>query len=327
LSYYFANFKFANFKFANFKFANFKFANFKDEKMHYLSPCWKSKFIIVFIWILLTTSVKADEVDTKSPELQLANIYHSEIDLQDYWVSEKLDGVRAYWDGRRFVSKQGNAYHAPVWFTENFPAFALDGELWLGRAQFDRLSGIVRKQEALDQEWQKVSYQVFDLPESDDDFNARLSQLTSYFENGHFPPWLKLIPQYKVNNEQALLLKLKAIEAIKGEGLMLHKGRSFYHGGRDDDLLKLKTYQDAEARVVGHLPGKGKYENALGALLVEAVNHVQKGKSFKVGTGFSDFERHNPPDIGSIITYKYFGLTSNGLPRFASFMRIREEAN
>jgi DNA ligase-1 len=295
------------------------------KKMHNLIPCLKSKFIIVFIWILLTTWVEAEVVDAKSPELQLANIYHSDIQLQDYWVSEKLDGVRAYWSGHQFVSKQGNVYQAPEWFTQYFPAFALDGELWLGRAQFDSLSGIVRKQEPIDQEWQKVTYQVFDLPENSADFDERLAYLTNYFVRVNTPTWLKLIPQYKVKNEQELSLRLKEIEENKGEGLMLHKGTSFYHGGRDDDLLKLKTYQDAEARVMGHLPGKGKYEDALGALFVEAVNHVQKGKTFKIGTGFSDLERNNPPDVGSIITYKYFGLTSKGLPRFASFMRIREE--
>lgn len=293
--------------------------------MYHLIPCFKSKFIIVFIWTLLTISVKAEEVHVTSPEFQLANIYHADILLQDYWVSEKLDGVRAYWNGSQFVSKQGNIYQAPKWFIKGFPGFALDGELWLGRGQFDSLSGIVRKQEPIDDEWQRVSYQVFDLPESDDDFNTRIKKLTSFFSHGNIPSWLKLIPQFKVKNEQELMLKLKQLEDIKGEGLMLHKGTSFYHGGRDDDILKLKTYQDAEARVLDQLPGKGKYTNALGALLVEAVNHSQKGKTFKIGTGFSDLERHNPPAIGSIITYKYFGLTSKGLPRFASFMRIREK--
>ena len=295
--------------------------------MYCLNPYWKSKFIIVFVGILLAASVMSNERDVKLPELQLANIYHADIKLQDYWVSEKLDGVRAYWDGHQFVSKNGNVYQAPPWFIQDFPHFALDGELWLGRGQFDVLSGIVRKQNPINQEWRRVSYQVFDLPESDDDFNARLSQLIRFFSNDNLPPWLELIPQYKVKNEQELLSNLKQIEKMTGEGLMLHKGSSFYHAGRDDDLLKLKTYQDAEARVIGHLPGKGKYQNLLGAVLVEAVNHIQQGKQFKIGTGFSDLERASPPKIGSIISYRYFGLTSKGLPRFASFMRIREGNN
>ncbi len=287
-------------------------------------PARHSLYFLIFIWFLPCISVDANELDIQAPALQLANIYNSDIHLHDYWVSEKLDGVRAYWDGNKFLSKQGNIYHAPDWFTEGFPSFALDGELWLGRGQFDRLSGIVRKQVPIDKEWQKVSYQVFDLPENDDDFDGRLEYLKEYFATENTPLWLRLIPQYKIANEPALLQKLKEIEILKGEGLMLHKGGSFYHAGRDDDLLKLKSYRDAEARVLAHFSGNGKYETMLGALLVEAVNHLQEGKRFKIGSGFSDGERANPPKVGSIITYKYFGLTSKGLPRFASFMRIRK---
>jgi len=284
----------------------------------------KSTRLQIIIWILASTSAIAFEANIHAPPLQLANTYHSEIQVQDYWVSEKLDGVRAYWNGHQFISKQGNIYQAPEWFTKDFPPFALDGELWLDRGKFDALSGIVRKELPLDKEWQRITYQVFDLPEHQANFDERLAYLKNYFLKEQAPVWLKLIPQYKVQNEQELLLKLKGIEALRGEGLMLHKGSSFYHDGRDDDLLKLKTYQDAEAQVIGHLPGKGKYSEALGALLVTALNHEAKGKTFKIGTGFSDLERQNPPQIGATITYKYYGLTSKGLPRFASFMRIRE---
>lgn len=280
-------------------------------------------FLLIFTCLIFSISVSSTEIRAQTPALQLANIYYSEIALQEYWISEKLDGVRAYWNGSHFISKQGNIYKAPAWFVEGLPSFALDGELWLGRTQFYTLSGIVRKQEPIDEEWQHVSYQVFDLPESDESFDLRLAQLREFFAKENIPPWLQLIPQYKLKNEQELLLKLKQIENIEGEGLMLHKGSSLYHAGRDDDLLKLKPYQDAEARVLAHLSGKGKYQGMLGAVLVEAVNHIQKGKRFKIGTGFSDLERANPPKIGAVITYKYFGLTSKGLPRFASFIRIR----
>lgn len=281
-----------------------------------------SYFICFFYFSATHAEVNGHHIQI--PALQLANNYHTDIKLQDYWISEKLDGVRAYWDGQQFISKQGNTYQAPTWFVRDFPSFALDGELWLARAKFDELSGIVRKQTPADEQWKKVTYQVFDLPESDENFDSRLAYLKNYFSMQTLPTWLKLITQYKVKTEEELIESLNKVEALQGEGLMLHKGSSYYHAGRDDDLLKLKTYQDAEARVIGHLPGKGKYNKALGALLVEAVNSELKGKKFKIGTGFSDEERKNPPELGNIITYKYFGLTSKGLPRFASFMRIRE---
>lgn len=257
------------------------------------------------------------------PGLQLANIYTPGIKLEDYWVSEKLDGVRAYWNGKHFFSKQGYIYQAPDWFVKDLPEFPLDGELWLDRGQFERLSGIVRKQEPIDEEWALVTYQVFDLPDYPAAFDVRLRKLQDYFQQTATPPWLYLIPQFKLTRQNELNAMLEKVVTDKGEGLMLHKGSSQYHAGRDDDLLKLKTYEDAEAIVLDHLPGKGKHEGRMGALLVKAVNHEQQDTVFKIGTGFSDQQRENPPPVGGLITYKYFGLTSNGVPRFASFMRVR----
>ena len=102
---------------------------------------------------------------------------------------------------------------------------------------------------------------------------------------------------------------------------MLHRADAQYIAGRSDVLLKLKLQLDTEAIVIAHLPGKGKYVGKLGALLVEA----QDGIRFKLGTGFSDAQRENPPAIGSTITYTYLDKTKNGKPKFASFLRVRNE--
>lgn len=102
---------------------------------------------------------------------------------------------------------------------------------------------------------------------------------------------------------------------------MLRKPNSSYEAGRSYNLLKVKTYEDAEATVIAHLPGKGKHSGRLGALLVKLPNGIQ----FAVGSGFSDLERENPPPIGSIITFKYYGYHKSGIPRFASFLRVREK--
>ena len=261
------------------------------------------------------------------PVLQLANHYHQEIEVNSYWVSEKLDGVRAYWTGSQFISKKGNVYPAPEWFTEDFPRFPLDGELWIARNTFDELSGIVRKNKPIDNEWQKVSYQVFDLPQSLEIFDGRLNELKILLNQKKmgFPDWLVLIKQFKAASHDDLMARLDLVVQQGGEGLMLHLGSSLYHGRRDDDLLKLKRYFDAEARVLEHLVGKGKYKGILGSMLVEVIGGSKEKIRFRIGTGFSDEERKYPPPIGSIITYKYFGFTRNGLPRFASFMRVRSE--
>lgn len=278
------------------------------------------KFHIILFLYLLSSSWAFSENKIKSaPDLLLANIYHSDVKLQDYWVSEKLDGVRAYWNGRHLVSRQGNIFHAPEWFLAPMPKTTLDGELWLGRGKFEQLSGRVRQQSPHDSVWRNIKYMVFDLPDNPQPFDTRLKQLNNILSNIK-APHIQLVKQFKMSTHEALMNKLDNIVAQGGEGLMLHLGSSFYENGRSDDLLKLKKHFDAEAVVIRHLPGKGKYKGMLGSLEVETADK----KRFRIGTGFSDAERKTPPAIGSVITYKYFGMTNKGIPRFASFLRVRK---
>ena len=252
--------------------------------------------------------------------VSLANTYRGVVDLSHYWVSEKLDGVRARWDGEALYSRGGNRFNAPAWFIDGFPAEALDGELWMGRRTFEVLSGTVRRKTPDASAWRRVRYMVFDLPGLAAPFDERLQRMRQMFDD---PPssHIALVEQFRVASEGELMATLNRVVADGGEGLMLRDGRSFHRAGRSDDLLKLKTYEDAEAVVVAHLPGKGKYAGQLGALLVE----MPDGRRFRLGTGFSDAERRNPPPLGAMVTYKYAGTTVNGIPRFASFLRVRDE--
>lgn len=274
---------------------------------------------ILFLYLIIPSFSFASDGAKQKPDLLLANIYHRHIKLQDYWISEKLDGVRAFWDGRHLISRQGNIFHAPQWFIKKLPETALDGELWLARGRFEQLSGLVRRQSSNVSSWKNIKFMVFDLPNNLQSFDARLQQLKIIISNIN-APHIQLVKQFKVSTHEILMRKLDNIMLNNGEGLMLHLGASLYKNGRSDDLLKLKKYFDAEAIVIKHHPGKGKYKGMLGSLLVETVDK----KQFKIGSGFSDEERKRPPAIGSTITYKYFGLTNNGLPRFASFLRIRK---
>jgi DNA ligase-1 len=255
-----------------------------------------------------------------APALMLAGVYRPGIELNAYWVSEKLDGVRAYWDGRNLVSRRGNRYRAPAWFTRGFPPVPLDGELWGGRGRFESLSGSVRKQTPVDAEWRQVRFMVFDLPGASGPFGNRLKALGELFADLD-SPYLSLLPQSRVSSHQALMKRLDAVVSAGGEGLMLHRDDAPYRAGRSGDLLKLKPFADAEARVTAHVPGRGKYAGLLGSLEVE----TPEGKRFRIGTGFSDVDRRHPPPVGSQITYRYRGVTRNGIPRFASFLRLRED--
>ncbi|PCI14409.1 MAG: DNA ligase [Thiotrichales bacterium] len=272
--------------------------------------------IITFL-VYFVGAATANPSTPNQPPLPLAHTYTQGLNIKDYWLSEKLDGVRAYWDGKQLLSKQGNIYHAPAWFIANFPSQPLDGELWMKRNSFERIVSIVRDKIPGDG-WQDIRYMVFDLPLKKVAFSARISKLKNLIATLN-SPYLHLVEQSRVSNHDALIKKLDEIVAAGGEGLMLHNGNALYLAGRSHDLLKVKSYQDAEARVIAHLPGKGKFKGMLGALQVE----TDEGKRFRLGGGFSHHERRFPPAIGTFVTYKYYGKTINGLPRFASFLRIK----
>lgn len=252
------------------------------------------------------------------PPLLLANVLGPQVDPTAYLVSEKFDGVRAHWDGKTLRFRSGQTIAAPPWFLSKLPAQALDGELWLGRGRFEELSGFVRKLQPEDVEWRQIQYLVFELPDAPGPFTARAQRIQEMVAAIQWPQ-LVAVPQFRVKDRQELKSKLDEVVRAGGEGLMLHLAEAPYLTGRSDVLLKLKPLSDTEAVVVGHIPGKGKYKGMLGALRVE----MPDGKQFVIGTGFTDAIRKDPPAVGTIVTYTYRGLTKNGLPRFASYLRVR----
>lgn len=255
-----------------------------------------------------------------APDILLANVYRAQIDVTRYLVSEKLDGVRAVWDGKALRFRSGKPIHAPAWFIAGLPLQALDGELWMGRGRFAQLSGAVRKEVPVDDEWRQVRYMIFELPGASGSFRERADQISQLVRQANVA-WLQPVEQFSVAGDTSLRQRLAAVVAAGGEGLMLHRADAVYETGRSDTLLKLKPWLDADAEVIGHRPGKGRHKGSLGALLVR----TSEGKTFLLGTGFTDEMRRNPPPIGTWVTYRYRELTNTGLPRFASFLRIRED--
>jgi len=276
---------------------------------------WRA-FSLLLAIILLTVACVAR---ANPPPVPLANTYQQGVSLQEYWVSEKLDGVRAYWDGEQLLSRKGNVYRAPAWFVADFPGVPLDGELWMGRQRFAELSGVVRKRVPVDSEWREVCFHVFDLPASGP-FHSRYEQLKTWVEKAD-SAYLKLVEQEPATTHAALMAHLDRVVAAGGEGLMLKRHESRYEAGRSDDLLKVKAFEDAEAVVVAHIAGKGRLKGLMGALQVELAD----GRRFRIGTGFSDELRTRPPAPGTRITFKHYGFTATGLPRFASFLRVRDD--
>ncbi|MDP5138281.1 DNA ligase [Rheinheimera baltica] len=253
------------------------------------------------------------------PDLLLAGVYRDNIDVQQYWVSEKLDGVRAYWDGKQLISRGGNVIAAPAWFVAGFPPQALDGELWLGRNKFAETLSIVSKQQPVDSEWQQIRYYLFELPQAAGSFTERINALQRLVAQQN-SRYLMLVPQFRLADNAQLMARLHQLERAGAEGLMLHHQDALYKTGRSHDLLKLKSYQDSEAEVIGYRPGKGKYQGMVGALVVK----TPEGKTFAIGSGLTDELRQTPPRVGAVVTYRYNGLTKHGLPRFARFLHVHQ---
>lgn len=257
-----------------------------------------------------------------APPLMLATTYNGRSDPAGFWVSEKYDGVRGYWDGQRLLTRAGNPIAAPAWFTAGWSATPMEGELWAGRGKFSQAVSTVRQQTPDDSAWRALRFMVFDLPAQGGSFNERLPLLQAYVAQlGQ--AWVQAVEQNQATSAAALRAQLDAVVRAGGEGLVLHRGSAVYAARRSEDLRKFKPFDDAEARVVGQVAGTGKHAGRLGALWLELP--AQEGRAaqrFKLGTGFSDAERAAPPPVGSWVTYRYRGVTDKGVPRFASFLRV-----
>ena len=254
------------------------------------------------------------------PQLLLAESWDGQLDPTGWWMSEKLDGVRASWDGEHFWSRQGNIFHAPSWFTAGLPDSALDGELWLGRKQFQRTVSIVRRHDQ-PSTWKDIVFAVFDAPTLNKPFEDRLGFLGDCLSFQR-TPYARIVEQWYCHGRDHLQSQLDLLTGLGAEGLMLRQPGSRYEAGRSSTLLKVKRFQDAEARVIGHQGGTRRHKGRLGALLAEMANGVR----FAVGTGFTDAQRDQPVPIGSTITFRYQELSDRGVPRFPSFVGIRVDA-
>ncbi|NVO06114.1 MAG: DNA ligase [Rhodoferax sp.] len=252
-------------------------------------------------------------------DVMLAKPWQASLNPADYLVSEKLDGVRALWDGSVLRFRSGRPIAAPAWFVRGLPTQALDGELWAGRRRFDRVSGTVRKEQPVDAEWRAVRYMVFDVPSEAGPFAQRAERLAALVALAKLP-WLQAVAQTRLADGAALQNRLNDVVAGGSEGLVLHRADAVWAAGRNDALRKYKPVPDEEGTVLAQLPGKGKYQGRMGALLLQTPD----GQRFALGTGFSDALRADPPPVGAVVSYRYRDRTASGLPRFASFLRLRD---
>jgi DNA ligase-1 len=253
-------------------------------------------------------------VFAQKPQLWLLKSY-KEQNISGWVMSEKLDGIRAYWNGNELISRGGKKIYAPEWFVKGFPKFELDGELWTKREDFENIASIVRDK-VPSKAWREVNYYIFEVPHAKGSLFERLEKVKP-FENKS----IHILPQIKIKDKKHLENFHNDLEKKGTEGVVVRNPNMPYIAKRTSTALKIKRFHDAECEVIGHTEGKGKYKEVIGALKCRLKN----GIIFKIGTGLSDKERQNPPQIGEFVTFKYQNLTKYGKPRFPVYLRVRNE--
>lgn len=238
-------------------------------------------------------------------------------DVSGWLMSEKLDGIRAIWDGRTLRTRGGKEVAAPQWFMKTLPPFAIDGELWSRRGNFQNIQTIVMDHQP-GERWQELTYNIFDVPDAEGGLQHRLTKLAGWLQL-HPTPYIHILEQIPCRNNAHLEAFRREIEAKGGEGVVVRDPDAPYEKKRTANALKVKSFEDDECVVTAHHGGKGQFVGMLGAFSCRLPN----GKVFKIGSGLKKNDRLNPPAIGATATFKHQGWTNGGKPRFPVFLRVR----
>ena len=277
------------------------------------SPRFSDFFVLAWCFLAAVTAM------AEPPSLQKASLYTGEQAAAGWMMSEKLDGIRGYWNGSALLTRKGKTIHAPPWFTADFPPFELDGELWRKRNDFNFVQSTVMDEEPTEN-WREITYNIFEVPEASGDFTARLGNAGEWFK-AHPAAHVRIIEQIVCEGPDHLAAFLEKVESLGGEGVIVKDPDLEFHAGRTPYVLKVKNFDDMEGMVVAHRPGQGKFSGMMGSLTLK----LESGVVFNLGTGFTTAQRKSPPPIGAIVTFKYHGFTQNGIPRFASYLRVRKD--
>ena len=285
----------------------------------------KSLIRIIFAGLLLLNFAFSLEL------LRLSE--YKDQNVSGWLASEKLDGVRSYWDGENLLSRQGKKLNVPLSFTKNFPKFALDGELYSKELKFEEIQATVMDKIPNEKAWHRLKFHIFDVPEASGGLLTRLEVLAKFLKNKPNEN-LIIIKQIKMRDNAHFLKFIEDIILKGGEGAVVREQNAPYERKRSKNALKFKKFKDAECEVISINKGRGKYAKFAGSLTCKALGgkddeekagEPKSGTIFKIGSGLSDEQRTNPPKIGSIITYKFQNLSSYGKPRFPIFLRVRED--
>eukprot|EP01060_Flectonema_neradi_P041694 TRINITY_DN997_c0_g1_i1.p1 TRINITY_DN997_c0_g1~~TRINITY_DN997_c0_g1_i1.p1 ORF type:complete len:330 (+),score=64.61 TRINITY_DN997_c0_g1_i1:40-1029(+) len=300
------------------------------------------------LWFCTRMQARFLTITGKPPPVMLAHPLKENSSIAGWFVSEKLDGVRAFWWKNKLWTRNGAVLTVPKGFRSEmdafFPGGKADGELFIKRDRFQQTISAVTKEckDGGEINWSTkdgdVKFYVFDIPPPTrggkmvkipaSDRMQTLNQLLVNTISKRKPRYIEIVPTIRLPPDEerarsALSDLLKQTVSGRGEGLMVRHPDSVYVDGRSRDLLKVKETEDEEALVFDIALGIGKYDGLIGALRCMLMN----GVTFECGVGLNDEQRAADPSefVGKVITVKHQGITDKGVPRFPHFKGMRPD--
>lgn len=221
-------------------------------------------------------------------DLMLSQVWNDDVDPTGWWISEKYDGIRAFWSGEVLASRHGRIIPAPDWFLKHLPpGFPVDGELWAGYEK--NVTKVTRSSNP--EYWKECKLMAFDSPDEKLNFEERIEKLHKNVTENEY---LKFVPFTKCESREHLQKVLKEVVDRKGEGLMLREPEANYAPGRSFSMCKVKLQLDADAKFIKKAPRCFGYDCELpnGAIVTIRCTHT-------------DYKY--PPEVGTVLRVKHFG--------------------
>jgi len=167
-------------------------------------------------------------------KMTLGTDYAPGVNPKGWLVSEKMEDVRAYWDGVQFWTRGGKVIAAPAWFKAGLPAKHLDGGIWAGRGRFEEARQAVQ----LGRWTHQCRFVAFDAPKAVGTWQQRMKVAGRL--------WRDVVSFDVCQSHGWLMTRLREVQGGDGEGLVIrHPAINCYEVGLTGNFLKVKhTFPD-----------------------------------------------------------------------------------
>ena len=269
----------------------------------------------------------------------LAHVYKddSQIDwAEPVWIQPKLDGVRCLFTKDGAFSRTGkqfmNVKHIEEDLKELFdscPWMVLDGELYNHNLKddFEKIISLVRKQKPTDEDRSeartKIQYHVYDYIVGNTKYLKYKKRMDALVCSNIYTPSVCYVESKRVATPAILKIAHQANLDRGYEGSIIRLNGIYEHK-RSKNLLKVKDFNDSEAKIIDFVEGKGKRIGTIGKFIAIDSNGMEFGMpvmdNFKfLQKNFNFMKKW----VGKTATFTYFEKTKRGSYRHPLFKCLR----